>query len=127
MIDDLRSLPNVEYLGHVAPTNAQQVIADASVFLSTSEEEGFPNTFTQAWSSGTPVVSLGVDPDDLIKRMGMGKVAETTDGLIAGIEALLDSAQTRDAIAMNARKFVAENYSASAVVRLFQRALDGAH
>jgi glycosyltransferase involved in cell wall biosynthesis len=125
MIDELRAIRNVEYLGHVPPQNAQQVIGDASVFLSTSEEEGFPNTFTQAWSSGTPVVSLGVDPDDFIKRMGMGKVAETTDGLIAGIEALLNSAQTRDEIGMRARKFVMENYSASAVVRLFQHALDG--
>jgi glycosyltransferase involved in cell wall biosynthesis len=58
VINALRSLPNVDYRGQVPPTEAQRVIAEAAALLSTSDEEGFPNTFLQAWSSGTPVVSL---------------------------------------------------------------------
>jgi len=124
VIDELRATPNVEYLGHVPPEKAAMIISEAAVFLSTSDEEGFPNTFTQAWSSGTPVVSLGVDPDDLIKRIGMGRVARTTHELLAGLEELLNCPQRRDEIALRARKFVVENYSASAVVSLFERALN---
>src|SRR5204863_9419577 len=56
IVEALRSLPNVEYRGRVAPDEAQRIIAEASAFLLTSEKEGFPNTFLQAWSSSTPVV-----------------------------------------------------------------------
>ena len=127
VIDELRATPNVEYLGHVPPEKAAMIISEAAVFLSTSDEEGFPNTFTQAWSSGTPVVSLNVDPDDLIKRIGMGSVAQTIDEVIAAVGTLLNSAQIRDEIGVRTRKFIVENYSASAVVQLFQRALADIH
>ena len=127
IVHELRATPNIEYLGHVAPEKAEQVIAGAAVFLSTSDQEGFPNTFTQAWSAGTPIVSLRLDPDHLIERVGMGTVSESVARVIADINALIDSPQRRDDIAIRARKFVGENYSASAVVSLFERALDGAH
>ena len=70
VLDELRATPNIEYLGQVAPERAQQLMADAALLLSTSDEEGFPNTFVQAWSSGTPVVSLKVDPDGVIQVSG---------------------------------------------------------
>src|SRR5437773_6238472 len=60
IVETLCTLKNVDYIGYVAPEKAHQVMADASILLSTSDEEGFPNTFLQAWSSGTPVVSLKV-------------------------------------------------------------------
>ena len=48
----LRAVPNVDYRGFVEPGKAEQVIADASVLLSTSDAEGFPNTFLQALGGG---------------------------------------------------------------------------
>ena len=81
-MQELRATPNIEYLGHVAPEKAEQVIAGAAVFLSTSDEEGFPNTFVQAWSSGTPVVSLKIDPDRIIERLGLGTVSENVERAI---------------------------------------------
>src|SRR5262249_54892703 len=45
MVTGLRALPNVEFLGQVPPDKALQVIENAAVLLSTSAEEGFPNTF----------------------------------------------------------------------------------
>jgi glycosyltransferase involved in cell wall biosynthesis len=94
------------------------------VFLSTAEEEGFPNTFTQAWSAGTPVVSLRLDPDHLIERIGMGRVPDTIDDTVAHISDLLRSPRRRDEIATRARRFITENYSATAVVKIFQGALN---
>ena len=73
IVDGLRVLPNIEYLGRVDPDKAQQIIADAALLLSTSDGEGFPNTFLQAWSSGTPVVSLKIDPDRVIERQEIGR------------------------------------------------------
>jgi glycosyltransferase involved in cell wall biosynthesis len=126
IMEILRGLPNVEFLGQVSPARAQQVVAEAAVLLSTSNVEGFPNTFLQAWLSGTPVVSLQVDPDRIIERMGLGAVPGSVEGAIADISALVDSGQLRERIADCARQYVAENHSEAVVVRAFTRAVNGA-
>lgn len=125
IINELRVLANVEFLGQVAPENAQQVIADAAILLSTSDAEGFPNTFAQAWSSGTPVVTLKIDPDRIIEKVGLGAVSGNVERAVADITALIDSPQRRDEIALRARRFIVENHSAAAVVALFEHALQG--
>jgi glycosyltransferase involved in cell wall biosynthesis len=124
MVDEMRRLGNVDYLGQVAPEKAQEIIANAAIFLSTSDVEGFPNTFVQAWSSGTPVVSLKVDPDEIIQGLGLGNVSGNLEQATADLTFLLNSPQQRNEIAARARRFVVKNYSARAVVSLFERALD---
>ena len=123
IVNEFRATPNIEYLGQVPPLKAQQVISDAAVLLCTSDVEGFPNTFVQAWSSGTPVVSLKIDPNRIIEQAGLGLVSINPERAIADIAALLDAPQLRDEIGIRARRFVIENYSAATVVTLFERAL----
>ena len=127
IVSELGMQPNVEFLGQVAPEKAQEIISDAAMLLSTSDVEGFPNTFVQAWSSGTPVVSLNVDPDGIIQRVGLGALSGSVEQAIRDITDLLESPWRRDEIATRARQFVVEKYSASAVVSLFERALTGIH
>jgi glycosyltransferase involved in cell wall biosynthesis len=121
----LRTLPNVEYRGQVAPDEALQVITDAALFLSTSDEEGFPNTFLHAWTAGTPVVSLRVDPDHVVERYRLGKLSRTVQQAISDMRMLLDSAQERQTISYRTREYVAENHCASAVIRIFERSTRG--
>ena len=56
--NDFVELSNIEFRGQVAPVEAERVIAEAAVLLCTSDQEGFPNTFLQAWSYWYP----GGDP-----------------------------------------------------------------
>lgn len=121
--EHLRALPNVEYLGQVSPAKAAQVIANSALLLSTSDVEGFPNTFVQAWSSGTPVVTLTIDPDRIIQRARLGALVGTVDRAVAQIPALMNTPLERDQIGARAVRFVQEHYSASTVVRHFERAV----
>jgi glycosyltransferase involved in cell wall biosynthesis len=123
IIDELGKTANIEYLGQVPPDKAQKLITEAALLLSTSDTEGFPNTFVQAWSSGTPVISLKIDPDHNIQRLGLGVVSGSAERAAADITALIDSAEQREAIARRARSFILENHSAATVVGLFERAL----
>lgn len=123
MVETLTKLPNVDYRGRVAPGEAMKVIADASLLLCTSDEEGFPNTFTQAWSSGTPIVTLKIDPDSIIEKMGLGAVSRTVDVAVADIHALMASADRREEIALRARRYISEHHNEAVVVEIFNNAL----
>ena len=123
IVDELHTLPNVKYLGQIEPERAQQVIADAAMLLSTSDAEGFPNTFLQAWSSGTPVVSLKIDPDRVIQQAGLGAVSVNMEGAIAAINILMNSPQQREEISIRARRHVTEAHSEAAVIAAFEHAI----
>jgi glycosyltransferase involved in cell wall biosynthesis len=123
IVDALNTLPNVRFAGHVDPGEAERVIADAAVLLSTSDGEGFPNTFLQGWSSGTPVVSLKIDPDNIIERFGLGLVSGSVDRAISDINTLMDSPSGREEIARRAREYIAKNHSEGTAVRAFEHAI----
>jgi len=123
IMDALRAQPNIEYLGQVPPQKTLQIIADAAILLSTSDEEGFPSTFLEAWSGGTPVISLKLDLDRTIEREGLGTVPGTVERATADILALMASPQRRDAIAARARQYIANTHSAAAVVTVFEKAI----
>ena len=82
-----RLLPNLRFLGQRAYATTQPLFGQARVLLNTSEAEGFPNAYLQAWRSGTPVVTP-VDPDGLIAAQGLGRVAHSAENLARALDTL---------------------------------------
>lgn len=119
----LRSLPNVEYRGHVAPEQALRAIGDASLFLSTSDGEGFPSVFLEAWAAGTPVVSVEIDPDHKIRNGELGMVTDAVDGAVDAVRMLMASPERRKDMGMRARRHAEELHSPIAAVRAFETAV----
>jgi glycosyltransferase involved in cell wall biosynthesis len=101
------------------------VIAEAAALISTSDEEGFPNTFLQAWSSGTPVISLKIDPDHVIERRGLGAVSGDINTAATTVRNLIQRPDERERIAHRARRYVEEYHSAAAVTAVFNQAVGG--
>jgi glycosyltransferase involved in cell wall biosynthesis len=122
-INELEGLPNVTYLGHVAPARAIDVIGHAAMLLSTSDSEGFPSVFVEAWAHGTPVISLKIDPDQVIARHGLGINSDGVEMAVQDIHTLLQSVTQREAIARRAREYVARTHSGPAVAAMVEQSL----
>lgn len=84
----LRGLSNVTLHGFVPYAQMGALYEQATLLLCTSLWEGYPNTFLEAWSRGVPVVST-VDPDEVIQRHGLGRVARSISEMRAAIHGLL--------------------------------------
>jgi glycosyltransferase involved in cell wall biosynthesis len=112
----LLSCPNIEYRGQVSPEEAQSVIRNAGLLLSTSNIEGFPNTFLQAWAEGVPVVSLELDPDGVINKYKLGKVSRTIEECVVSIRQLLNDRVLNNLLGANGIEYVKNFHSEDVMV-----------
>jgi len=64
--------PRFEALGGLSMEETLKWFEKAKVLVVTSEGEGFSNVFIQAWAYRVQILSLSVDPDDLLRDKGMG-------------------------------------------------------
>lgn len=80
--------PNVVFHGQVPYHEVGPLYARAKVFVNTSDSEGFPNSYLQAWVHGTPVVAF-FDPDSIIERFDLGACVGTLAQMAAQVNALI--------------------------------------
>jgi glycosyltransferase involved in cell wall biosynthesis len=66
IIEQLEDAHNVTYEGVIDPDTIHSYYARAACLLNTAAYEGFPNTFLESWRTGTPVLSLDVDPNRFV-------------------------------------------------------------
>ncbi|KKN40547.1 hypothetical protein LCGC14_0732240 [marine sediment metagenome] len=85
--------------------------AKASLLINTSSSEGFPNAFIQAWMYKTPVISLNVDPDDVISNYNLGFHAKGNfQKLIDSIKDLIENPSKIKDIGKNCREYAISNH-----------------
>jgi glycosyltransferase involved in cell wall biosynthesis len=75
--------PNMSLVESVRPSDMAFEYERAFAFLSTSAIEGFPNTFLEAGGFSLPILSLDVDPDNVITRERAGLMARGDINLLA--------------------------------------------
>lgn len=99
-----QSIPNLTCPGAVPYTDVGTMFSRAKIFLNTSQIEGFPNTFLQAWVRGVPVVAF-FDPDSLIKQRQLGHAATDLEDMVRAIVRLLADHDDRERIGERARAY----------------------
>ena len=102
-------LPNVTFPGAVPYADVGALFSRAKIFLNTSEIEGFPNTFLQAWVRGVPVVTF-FDPDSLIKQRQLGRTAADFDDMVRAIQSMLDDNEERERAGERARTYAVATF-----------------
>ena len=100
------ALPNVRLHGAVPYADVAGLVERARLLVNTSETEGFPNTYLQAWSHGAPVVTF-IDPDEVISREGLGRAVRDFGQMLSAVHELLTNADLWSAMSRRCAEYVA--------------------
>lgn len=119
-IKDAGELPNITVRGRMSRPEVDRLYRDAACLISTSDYEGFPNTFLEAWSHALPIVST-FDPDGLIRNRRMGIVANDATTLAKGLRSLLGAKRLYAEYSENALSYFAQNHTVEMVQPQFER------
>jgi glycosyltransferase involved in cell wall biosynthesis len=108
---EMMGLKNFNYMGERPIEEVNRILASSHVFVNTSQYEGFPNTFVQAWFRRVPVVSLNVDPDDVLKTSGLGFHSVSFEGLVRDVKRLIEDGALRESMGRQAQKYALDHHS----------------
>lgn len=79
---------NFTFLGELSREEVDNYLNSSHVLINTSDIEGFPNTFIEAWQRGVIVISDKVNPDNVLTNNRIGFVCKSIDSIVASIERL---------------------------------------
>lgn len=107
--DRASTIDNLEFVGFVPYAEAARYFDNASLFVNTSDTEGFPNTFLQAWARRVPTVSF----IDCGARANGGSVGVTVDSfpeLVRRVSQLLERESERCELGAMSEAYVRKNH-----------------
>ena len=116
--DTAAAKTNVTFHGRLSYRNADQLYGRAKVLVNTSDVEGFPNSYLQAWIKGVPVVTL-IDPDRIIEREGLGVAAGSATQIPAAVRHLLSDPTAWKAASDRCRAFMAREHGEDKVLAAY--------
>ena len=105
IIERIELSRNVEYLGELEIEEVNAQLEAAHLLVATSEFEGLPNTFIQAWMREVPTVTLDIDPDGVISRHNLGFKAEEYGALRQKILCFYKAREGLEAVGRSASQF----------------------
>lgn len=118
-----QKLANVVFEGFVAPNDIQSYYRNAIALVNTSSGEGFPNTFLEAWSVGTPVISLNVDLDGLLEQKKIGKYSGSFEQLVNDARELAENDELNSRMGKRGREYTISNHSIEEITDEFERVI----
>ncbi|MCM2285987.1 MAG: glycosyltransferase family 4 protein [Desulfobacula sp.] len=101
----------IDVRGEVPNEEVNRLLAESHILVNTSRQEGFSNTFIQAWMRRVPVVSLSVDPDNILRDKKLGLCAGEFQGLVHDLKALLENEGLRESMGIKAWEYAIANHS----------------
>lgn len=123
---DAAALPNVRFLGQVPYHDVGTLFERARLLAGTSEVEGVPNTYLQAWGHGAPVVAY-LDPEHLIANGGRGRVVRSQDEMADAVTQLLANPGDWAKVSARCREFAVTRADENTRVQLYVDALRRLH
>jgi glycosyltransferase involved in cell wall biosynthesis len=113
----------VQFLGFVPYNRIDEQFDGASIFVNTSESEGFPNTFLQAWARGIPTVSF-VDAGARLDGRPVGRQVATLDEMADAVSGLASLETVRILEGQRCLTYFEANHLLDRTVDLYENIFD---
>ncbi len=126
IIERIQHSQNVDYLGELEIDDVNAQLEEAHLLVATSQFEGMPNTFIQAWMREVPTVTLDIDPDGVISKHNLGFRARDFDALKHKVLYFYETREELQSAGKRARDFASEEYSmknASVLTKILEELL----
>ncbi|MHA1439372.1 MAG: glycosyltransferase family 4 protein [Promethearchaeota archaeon] len=104
-------ISNLKFLEFVPFHEINQFFEKAKVIVNTSIYEGFPNTFIQAFRNKKPIISLNVNPDDLLTKNKLGFWCNNNfDEMVKNLKKLLENEELYNIYSQNCINYAREHH-----------------
>ncbi len=120
VFEQAKQTSNITVHGPVPRQKTSEFYKRSACLICTSDFEGFPNTFLEAWSFGLPIIST-FDPDNVIQTHKLGFVAKDIDELAEQIKLITDIRDLWEECSRNARNYYISHHSPDVVIPKFER------
>jgi glycosyltransferase involved in cell wall biosynthesis len=117
-----KSHPNLEIKGFVPLAETEKHFNNARVFLNTSEYEGFPNTFLQAWARGIPSVGF-IDTGSRRDGEPVYEHASDVSQATWKVDRLMRDDIQWQSMSQRCQSFFRETHSVDAIIDRYEREL----
>jgi glycosyltransferase involved in cell wall biosynthesis len=101
----------IDVRGEVSDEKVRKILSQSHILVNTSKTEGFSNTFIEAWMHRVPVVSLNVDPDNILKENRLGFCSGDLKSLARDTTLLINDEDLRESMGDRARKYSIKHHS----------------
>lgn len=105
---------NLEFHTRLTAEEVVKYYQRATLYMITSKTEGFPNTMLEAMAYGCPVLSLNINPDQILDNFKCGECFENNEinSLINRMRVLITDKKCLEIYSENAIKYVQDNHLA---------------
>ena len=122
--ESAEKIKNLDFIGFVPYNKMEKYYAESTLLVNTSPNEGFPNTFLEAWGNFLPVVSLDFDPDEIICKNNLGYHSTTFEQMVQDIKTLVENDQLRAEIGANARRYIEDEHNVNKLVKEYEQVFE---
>jgi glycosyltransferase involved in cell wall biosynthesis len=118
-----RSIENLEFGGFVPYARIDAEFDGARLFVNTSEFEGFPNTFLQAWARGIPTVSF-CTTESTFEGAPVATAVSDLDQMAAAVQDLMRDDVRWKREGARARRYAMSVHAVEVAVTAYERLFD---
>jgi glycosyltransferase involved in cell wall biosynthesis len=113
-------LTNIEFTGFVPFVEVESHFDGASILVNTSSNEGFPNTFLQAWSRGIPSVSM-FDPGTSQDGARVGEICASVEEMAQRISSIKSDTALWESLGQSSKRYFSQNFSVSQAIESYDQ------
>lgn len=122
--NDAKKISNLKFIDFVPFNKIQNFFNSANIFINTSTNEGFANTFIQSAIAGTPIISLSVNPNNFITKNDCGFYCDKNTKLLTKyVELLMSDEQLHYKKSKNIFNYAKQNHDIKINVYKFLKIL----